>query len=154
MLETTDHLSNEVETSSNADPAAAGVTTVTGATLDMSGFDGARAVVPITDVLDTSVITLKAYRGAASNMSDEEEIEGNATKTSAADDDLNGKLLILDVKRPSLGTKKYLRFKVTRATANAALGNLIVERYLPREVPISQHADVSDLELISEPDAA
>ena len=154
MLEVTDHLSNEVVTQMNAAASAMATTTVTGATLNMAGFDAVRAVVPITDIADTSVVTLKAYRDSASGMGTEEQVAGTATVTSAANDDVNGKLLILDVKRPALGSKNYLRFKVTRATANAATGALITEQYLPREVPVSQDATVQDIELINEPAAA
>ena len=154
MLESTDHLSNEVVTQMNAAASAMATTTVTGATLNMAGFDAVRAVVPITDIASGSVVTLKAYRDSASGMGTEEQVAGTATVTSAADDDVNGKMLVLDVKRPSLGSKNYLRFKVTRATANAATGALITEQYLPREVPVSQDATIVNIAKVNEPDAA
>lgn len=145
-----DHLSNLVVTQQAVALAAAGTGTTTGDTLDLAGYDAVRAITPIITVLDTAVVTLKAFGGDASDMSDEVELTGNATKTSAADDDLNGTLLILDVVRPN---HKYIRFKVVRATANVAIAATIVEKYRARVVPVTQDADVTDIEKTNTPAA-
>ncbi len=87
-------------------------------------------------------------------MGGEEQVEGVATVTSGGNDDVNDQLLILDVKRPALGEKNFVRFKVSIATQNAAFGAWITEQYLPRAVPVTQDATVEDIELINEPDAA
>lgn len=149
----TNHLSDDVVTEIVADPAALGTTDVDGAILDMAGYDAVRFLAPITDVLNTSVVTLKLQQGDASDLSDATTSEETATKTSAADDDLNGKLLVLDVIKPGPG-KRYVRAKVTRATANAATGPIIAERYRSRVVPVTQHADVSDLQKSVSPTAS
>ena len=149
----TNHLSDEVVCDIISDPAAMGTTDVTSAILDMSGYDAVRFLAPITDIANTSVVTLKLQQGADSGLSDVVTSEETATKTSAADDDLNGKMLVLDVVKPGPGVR-YVRAKMTRATANAAIGNIIAERYRSRIVPVTQSSDVSNLKKSVSPTAS
>jgi hypothetical protein len=149
----TNHLSDEVVTDIVADPAAMATTAIESAVVDLDGYDGVRFLVPITDVANTSVITATHQQGAASNLSDATTSEETATKTSGADDDLNGKLLILDVIKTG-PDKRYARCRVTRATANAATGPIIAERYRARRVPVTQSADVTAIRKSVSPTAS
>ena len=149
----TNHISDDVVSDIISDPAAMGTTDVTSAILDMSGYDAVRFLAPITDIANTSVVTLKLQQGADSGLSDVVTSEETATKTSAADDDLNGKMLVLDVVKPGPGVR-YVRAKVTRATANAAIGNIIAERYRARVTPVTQASDVSNLRKSISPTAS
>ena len=58
-----------------------------------------------------------------------------ATATSAANDDLNNTLLIVDVYKP---LKRYIQGNITSATANIAFGEMIAIRYKGRKAPVSQ----------------
>lgn len=109
-------------------------------TLDMQGYDGVIFITPITDSVATGVATLTAKQGDASNGSDAAALTGAvATGTSATNDDLNNKLLIVDVIKP---TKRYVTATLTSATANIAYGNTLAIRYRSDEQPVTADASV------------
>jgi len=147
------HLSNIVQTQQVKAPTAMGTSTITSDIVDLQNFNSVRFIVPIDDVADTSVITVKGEKGDAANLSDSGGLytTDTATKTSAADDDLNGKLLILDLRHVGA---RYVRVLVTRATANAGIGNIIAEAYDAAKIPVSQNADVSHLKVSEFPAVA
>lgn len=108
--------------------------------LDMSGFDGVLFIAPVTDSADTGVATLKVEQNSANSDSGMTALTGAAaTATSAADDDLNNQLLIVDVYRP---TERYVQAVRTSATANIAFGNVIAIQYAGSKCPISAASSV------------
>lgn len=118
--------------------------------LDMSGYEGIIFIVPITDSVDTGVATLTVQQNTANSSSGMASLSGAvATATSAATDDLNGKLLVVDVYRPR---ERYIRSLLTSATANIAFGDTIAILYQGSKMPISQlAAEVADSAVVVSP---
>jgi hypothetical protein len=101
--------------------------------LDMQGFDGVLFVTTITDSASTGVATLKVEQNTSDSDTGMALITGaSAAVTSATNDDLNGKILIVDVRKPR---QRYVQGVRTSATANIAFGEIIAIRYGPRLAP-------------------
>lgn len=122
--------------------AAADSTDANSDILDMQGYEGVIFIVPIEDSVAGGVAKL-AVEGSATNAdAGMAAISGaEATKTSAANDDLNGNLLIVNVYRPQ---KRYVQGVITSATANIAFGTMIAIRYGAKKLPVSADATVLD----------
>jgi len=137
-------LLREVKWQKMLDDQAAGTDdTVSADILDLAGANAAIGIVALGDVANTSVCTLKAYVGDESDLSDGAYLTTTATVTataSSADD----KLLVLDCKEL---TKRYLRFDLVRATANAAVDAGISGVYNYKAIPATQSTDVVDSDL-------
>jgi len=89
---------------------------------------------------DTSGGTYAALSGAV------------ATATCAINDDLNTKLLIVDVYRP---LERYLHCTLTSATANIAYGTQYQFAYKGNKAPITQiTAEVAALTTVASPSEA
>ena len=72
-----------------------------------------------------------------------------ATATSATNDDLNTKLLVVDVYRPR---ERYLKANITSATANIAFGATYAILYSGRVQPVTQlTAEVAQLTKVASP---
>lgn len=136
------NLANDVKISyGRAAVAAAANTDQNTAILDMSGFDGVIFIAPITDSVAGGVATLKAESNTANSDSGMAAITGaEATVTCAVNDDVNGKLLIVDVYRP---LKRYVQGVITSATQNIAFGDMIAIQYSGRVAPVSLAASVA-----------
>lgn len=118
--------------------AAAANTDDDSAIVDTQGFDGVLFVCPITDSAQTGVASLIVQQNTANSGTGMATLAGmTAAVTSAANDDVNGKLLIADVYRPM---ERYLRVKRTSATANIAFGDVIAILYHGRLGPTAQAA--------------
>lgn len=88
--------------------------------IDMSGYEGVIFITAITDSVDTGVAVLKAEGNSTDSDSGMTLITGaTSTATSAANDDLNDKLLIVSVNKP---LTRYVQAVRTSATANIAFG--------------------------------
>lgn len=108
--------------------------------LDMSGYDGVVFIVPVEDSVDTGVATITVEQNTADSDTGMAALAGAiATDTSAADDDLNNKLLIVDVYRPR---ERYVQAAITSGTANIAFGTAIAIRYKGSKSPITADATV------------
>lgn len=106
--------------------------------LDLAGFEGVLFVSPILDSVATGVATMTVEQNAANSGSGMAALAGAvATATSSTNDDLNGKVLAIDVYRPR---ERYLRVNRTSATANIAYGDVIAIQYSTRNNPIVQAA--------------
>lgn len=116
--------------------AAADNTDSNSTRLDMSGWDGVVFAVTVTDSVATGVATLTVEQNSADSDSGMAAISGaSAAATCAVNDDLNGKLLVVDVFRP---TARYIQGVRTSATANIAFGEILAIRYRGRKAPTSQ----------------
>lgn len=123
---------------------AAGTTdTLTGDILDLQDCDSVMGIAILGDVTDTAVVTLKAYTGDEAALGDGayETVTATVTATATSADN---KLLILDVVKPE---KRYCRFDVVRATANAVVDGVIGIRYNFRTKPTTQSTDVIDSDI-------
>jgi len=117
--------------------------------LDMVGYDGVVFIVPITDSADTGVATLTIEQNTDNSDTGMAALSGaSATATSAADDDLNNTLLIVDVYKP---LERYIQGVLTSATANIAYGNMIAIQYKGSKAPITQPASVQASTLVVSP---
>jgi hypothetical protein len=111
--------------------------------LDMTGFDGVVFIAPIEDSVSGGVATLKAEQDVANADAGMALITGaSAAATSAANDDLNGKILVLDVYKPQ---ERYVQGVRVSATQNIAFGTLIAIQYNGRFKPPTEHASIAEL---------
>lgn len=115
---------------------AAGTSNVNCTVLDMQGYETAVGVCALNALTATQVTGMKAQAGNASDGSDMADLVGAATN-AAADADGN-KLLILEVVKPT--NFRYLRFVVTRGTANAVIDSVVATQYAPHRAPATQDA--------------
>lgn len=118
------------------------------AIVDMQGFDGVLFLTTITDCAQTGVATLTIEQNTANSGSGMAALAGAvATATSGANDDLNGKILAVDVYRPR---ERYLRANRVSATANIAFGECHAILYRGTKMPITQ-VDVTDSAIVTSP---
>jgi len=117
--------------------------------LDMQGWDGVMFIVPITDCVALGVAKLQVEQNTANSDTGMAALSGAyATVTSAENDDVNNKLLIVDVYKPR---ERYLQGVLTSTTQNIAFGNMIAIQYRGSKMPITQPASVSDSEFVVSP---
>lgn len=112
--------------------------TLTGDILDLQNCDSVAGVAILGDVDNTAVVTLKAYTGDDAALADGAYETVTATVTADATS-ADNKLLVLDIVKPG---KRYCRFDLVRATANAVVDGIIGIRYNFRTVPTTQPSDV------------
>jgi len=112
--------------------------------VDTSGFEGCLFMTTITDCADTGVATMTVEQNTANSATGMAALAaaGVATATSAANDDLNDMLLIVDVFKPR---ERYLRVNRVSATANIAFGEVVAILYGTSKGPVAQAAaEVAD----------
>ena len=112
--------------------------TLSGSILDLQDCDSVIGIAILGDVTDTAVITLKAYTGNNSALSDGTYETETATVTATATS-ADSKMLILDIVKPG---KRYCRFDIIRATANAVVDGAVGVRYNFRTIPTAQSSNV------------
>jgi hypothetical protein len=115
--------------------------------LDMSGYDGVVFITPIEDSASTGVATLTVEANTVDSDSGMVAITGAAAaKTCVVNDDINGKLLIVDVYRP---LKRYVQGVLTSSAANIAYGTTIAIRYRGRKAPVTADTTVATLTAVA-----
>jgi len=142
-----ENLLKSVEIAEVHEPISAGSSTDENTDIiDMKNWEGVIFIVPITDSVDTGVATLTIEQNTANSDSGMAALSGAAhAATSAANDDLNNTLLIVDIFRPR---ERYVQGVITSATANIAFGTAIAIKYGPRKKPVSQGDTVQDDEVV------
>lgn len=136
------NLSDIIEVSQGSPPVAAGVSLITGATIDMQGYENCLIIAKFGVFVATATMNLKAQGGAASNGSDAADYttgtNGGATGVlTASGTAFDLKTAYLDVIRP---TKRYLTAVIVRAVANCTLESLLYVRYGSRKCPTAEAA--------------
>lgn len=117
--------------------------------LDMQGWDGVMFIVPITDSVATGVAKLQVEQNTSDSDTGMAALSGAyATETSAVDDDLNNKLLVVDVYKPR---ERYVQGVITSTVANIAFGNTIAIQYRGIKMPVTQPASVLDSAFVVSP---
>lgn len=107
--------------------------------IDMADYEAVTFIVPIDDSAATGVATLKAESNDANQDSGMAAISGaQAQATCAVNDDINSKVLVVEVQNPG---KRYVQAVITSATANIAFGDMIAI-LRPRQKPATQGATV------------
>jgi hypothetical protein len=112
--------------------------TLNGDILDLQDCDSVIGIAILGDVTENSVVTLKAYTGNEAALGDGayESVTATVTATATSADN---KLLVLDIVKPG---KRYCRFDLVRATANAVVDGIVGIRYNYRSIPTTQPTDV------------
>jgi hypothetical protein len=112
--------------------------TLNGDILDLQDCDSVIGIAILGDVTVNSVVTLKAYTGNEAALGDGayESVTATVTATATSADN---KLLVLDIVKPG---KRYCRFDLVRATANAVVDGIVGIRYNYRSIPTTQPTDV------------
>lgn len=109
--------------------------------IDMAGFEGVIFVTTITDSVSTGVATLTVEQNTADSDTGMAAIAGAAASaTSAANDDLNGQILMAEVHRPR---ERYVQAVRTSATANMAFGSCFAILYGARTCPVELHSTIA-----------
>ncbi|QPM89376.1 hypothetical protein [Pseudooceanicola algae] len=119
------------------------------AIIDMAGYEGVIFMTSIEDSVATGVATLTVEQSDANSGAAMAALAGAvATLTSGVNDDLNGKLLAVDVYRPR---ERYLRVNRASATANIAYGAVTAIRYGARVLPVPDGGASGDLVSVTSP---
>ena len=96
---------------------AAGVTALTGSTIDTANAQGVAFIVRFGAIVSGAVTSIKAQHSATTTSGDFVDIAG--TNQTVADTDDEG-IFVIDIKAP---TKRYVRLIVSRATQNATVSS-------------------------------
>jgi hypothetical protein len=90
-------------------------------------------ITTITDSTATGVATLKVEQNTSDSDTGMTALTGaSAAVTCAVNDDVNGKILIVDVRAPR---ERWVQGVRTSATANIAFGEILAIRYGARLAP-------------------
>jgi len=116
---------------------AAGTSTLQSTVIDMAEFDSCTFIAALGDVTATSALELVVQHGDESDGSDAADVTGATTTFTAGASDADDKLLAVEVQRP---TKRYLRAKMVRATANAVVDGIIAVQANPMEAVTTHDA--------------
>jgi hypothetical protein len=145
------NLLSETKTVVVSNAAAAGVTLITGNTIDMLGFRGIMIIAHLGDNADTAVPELQGFQGDASNGSDAAKLAGTSDAAAFNATSGDNKILILDIEHPM---KRYITPKLERNTANIVVQSIIALLYKARDVPVTQGSDVYAATGLYNPDPA
>jgi predicted RNA-binding protein with EMAP domain len=129
-------------------PVAAGATIDNSSDrIDMDDYESVTFIAVITDSVATGVAALTIESNDADSDSGMAAITGAvATVTSVANDDVNDKLLIVEVRNPG---KRFVQAVRTSLTANIAYGSVIA-LLTPRRRPVVDHTTVADIARVSD----
>ena len=117
--------------------------------IDMAGFEGVIFLSTIEDSVATGVASMIVEQNAANSGAGMAALSGAvATLTCGSTDDLNGKVLAVDVYRPK---ERYLRVNRTSSVANIAFGSVTAIRYGQRVTPTPDTAATGDLVSVTSP---
>ena len=136
-------LTEEVKTqvAITATEGAANTTDINGAVVDCAGFDGLRMCVLFGAITAGAVTSIKAQQGTNATVTDAADLVGTGVTVAVAD---AAKLFIIDIHGIR---ERYARVVVDRGTSNAVVEAAWYELYHPKELPVTQHANVKTLEL-------
>lgn len=132
-------LSEDTKISIAIAPAAgvAATTDISGATLDMSGFEGVLMVVSFGAITGGAVTSIKVEQSDAANMSPATDLAGSGQTIAHNDDE---KTFYIDIHKP---LKRYLRLVVDRGTQNAVVASAHYIQYGPRKKVTAHGANVA-----------
>jgi len=111
-------------------PLAAGQTGATGASVDMTGFDGVMFVGIVGEFAGAALLAVTAYQS-----SDDSTFNALSEMNALVDD--NDTFLLIDVYRP---TDRYVRTTVARAGNDITYGGTIAIQYRARKKPTAHDA--------------
>lgn len=125
---------------------AAGITDLTGESVDTAGYDGVRFLIGFGAITAGAVMSVKAQESTAADTG-QSDLAGSA---QAVADDKDDKIVIIDVYRPQ---ERYVNTVIDRGTQNAVVDFVIAELYAKiGKLPITQDATVLGAEKFASPD--
>lgn len=108
--------------------------------IDMADYDSVTFIVPITGSVATGVATATVESNDADTDAGMAAVSGAvATVTSAANNDVQGQLLVVEVARPA---RRFVQLVRTSSVANITYGT-VTAILKPRRRPATRHATVS-----------
>ena len=108
--------------------------------IDVQDYETVTFMVPVTDSVDTGVAALTIQGNDIDSDTGMTAITGAiATVTSASNDDLNGKVLMVEVRNPAT---RYIQAVRTSATANIAYGT-VTAILKPHRVPVTADSTIA-----------
>jgi len=113
-----------------ATEGAAASTDISGAIVDLAGYNGLQAIVTFGAITSGAVTSIKMQVGDNSALSDAADVTG--LSVTVADDD-DGKVFVLDLVKP---LKRYARVVVDRATQDAVVEQATYIRYGAKDMPV------------------
>lgn len=129
--------------------AAASNTDSNTAIIDMAGYTGVLFAAVVADSVATGVATLTVEQNTANQDAGMTALVGaNAVATCVVTDDINDKLLVVDVSRPR---ERFVQAVVKSATANIAFGHVFAILYKGRKAPVLQGATILALSAVAGP---
>lgn len=122
--------------------AAASNTDSNSTRIDTADCEGVIFFTTITDSVQDGVATLKVEQNTADSDTGMAALSGaSADLTSAANDDLNGKVLMVSVHRPR---ERYLQGVRVSATQNIAFGEIYAVKYGKRKQPVADNSTIGE----------
>lgn len=129
--------------------AAAANTDSNSSRIDTANCEGVIFFTTITDSVQNGVATLKVEQNPADSDAGMAALSGaQADLVSAANDDLNGKVLIVDVYRPR---ERYVQGVRGSATANIAFGEIYAIKYGHRKLPVADNPTLGEKAAVASP---
>jgi hypothetical protein len=113
-----------------ATEGAAASTDISGAIVDLAGYNGLQAIVTFGAITSGAVTSIKMQVSDNSALSDAADVTG--LSVTVADDD-DGKVFVLDLVKP---LKRYARVVVDRATQDAVVEQGTYIRYGAKDMPV------------------
>lgn len=114
--------------------------------IDMADYESVVFVAPIDGSVATGIATLKIeVSDTAADAGMTAVVDAVATVTSAATDDIKGKVLVVEIRKPP---KRYVQAVRTSATANITFGDLIAV-LKPLRRPAEQGSTVAKTAYVS-----
>jgi len=113
-----------------ATEGAAASTDISGAIVDLAGYNGLQAIVTFGAITSGAVTSIKMQVGDNSALSDAADVTG--LSVTVADDD-DGKVFVLDLVKP---LKRYARVVVDRGTQDAVVEQATYIRYGAKDMPV------------------
>jgi hypothetical protein len=113
-----------------ATEGAAASTDISGAIVDLAGYNGLQAIVTFGAITSGAVTSIKMQVSDNSALSDAADVTG--LSVTVADDD-DGKVFVLDLVKP---LKRYARVVVDRGTQDAVVEQGTYIRYGAKDMPV------------------
>ncbi|HEY1066377.1 MAG TPA: hypothetical protein VGE52_09720 [Pirellulales bacterium] len=111
--------------------------------VDMSGFEGAIFFGVVNDSVATGLAKITIEGNSVDSDTGMSALVGMAAQlVSAVNDDVNGKIIAVEVAKP---LQRYLQAVRTTTTANMAFGELYVALYGAKSLPRANHSTVGAL---------
>lgn len=122
---------------------AAGTSAVNSDSIDMLGYEWCRILVGFGAIVSGAVTSTKLQDGATSTPTT--DVAGSAVTVADTNDNL---VVVYEVYRPQ---QRYLRVATSRATQNATIDFIIVERGGSRKQPITDDATIISTKMLTSP---